>query len=98
MNKPSSYARIAVTGTPGTGKTLLAKALSKKLGLPLVDVNALVKQGKLTVRNDEERKTTIVNTTGLKHELEKHSRFVADSHLLCEFPLKNAVAIVLRCN
>ena len=98
MNKPSSYARIAITGTPATGKTLLAKALAKKLGLPLVDVNALVKQGKLAVRDDEDRQTTIVNTGKLQRELEKHSSFVVDSHLLCEFSLKNTVVLVLRCN
>ena len=95
---PSSYKRIAVTGTPATGKTMLAKTLAKKLSLPWINVNALVKTKKLAVRDDEDRKTTIVNTEKLRRELEKHAAFVVDSHLLCEFPLKNTIVLVLRCD
>jgi adenylate kinase len=35
---------IAVTGSPGTGKTKFSRALSKKLGATLIDLNAFVRE------------------------------------------------------
>ena len=37
---------IIITGTPGTGKTAIAKALAKKLGATLVDIKKIVDRGK----------------------------------------------------
>ncbi|MGC8596647.1 MAG: AAA family ATPase [Thermocladium sp.] len=34
--------RILVTGTPGTGKTTISLALSKKLGVPYINLNELI--------------------------------------------------------
>jgi broad-specificity NMP kinase len=39
--------KIIVTGTPGTGKTTLAKKLSKKLKYAYIDVNNVIKENKL---------------------------------------------------
>jgi len=38
---------IAVSGTPGTGKSVFARALARKLGARLVDLNGLIKRKKL---------------------------------------------------
>jgi adenylate kinase len=38
---------IAVSGTPGTGKSVFARALSRKLDARLIDLNALIKRKKL---------------------------------------------------
>jgi adenylate kinase len=38
---------IAVSGTPGTGKSVFARALARKLDAQLIDLNALIKRGKL---------------------------------------------------
>jgi len=38
---------VAVSGTPGTGKSVFARALAKKLGAELVDLNALIKKRKI---------------------------------------------------
>jgi len=38
---------VAVSGTPGTGKSVFARALAKKLGAQLVDLNALIKKRKI---------------------------------------------------
>jgi len=38
---------IAVSGTPGTGKSVFARALARKLDARLVDLNALIKRKKL---------------------------------------------------
>lgn len=38
---------VAVSGTPGTGKSLFARTLAKKLDAQLVDLNALIKKRKI---------------------------------------------------
>jgi adenylate kinase len=38
---------VAVSGTPGTGKSVFARTLAKKLGARLVDLNALIKKRKI---------------------------------------------------
>ena len=38
---------VAVSGTPGTGKSVFARALAKKLGAQLVDLNALIRKRKI---------------------------------------------------
>jgi len=38
---------IAVSGTPGTGKSIFARALAKKLGAQVVDLNALISRKKI---------------------------------------------------
>lgn len=38
---------IAVSGTPGTGKSIFARALAKKLGAQVIDLNALIKKKRI---------------------------------------------------
>lgn len=38
---------IAVSGTPGTGKSIFARALAKKLNARLIDLNALIQRKKI---------------------------------------------------
>jgi len=38
---------IAVSGTPGTGKSVFAQALTKKLGAKVIDLNVLIKKKKI---------------------------------------------------
>ncbi|MBI2548405.1 AAA family ATPase [Candidatus Woesearchaeota archaeon] len=51
---------IIVSGTPGTGKTTLAKALAKRLQLPYLSLKKLIKQKNLSDAYDDERKCFIV--------------------------------------
>lgn len=46
--------RIAITGAHGTGKTTLARALSKELGLPLISEQARLVAAEMAVRTCEE--------------------------------------------
>ncbi len=75
---------IIVTGTPGTGKTKLAKKLAKIYKLNYLDVNELIKKYKLYDSYDRKLKTYIVNTNKLNKFLVKLIRngdYVIDSHL-----------------
>lgn len=38
---------IAVSGTPGTGKSIFARALAKKLGAKVIDLNALIEKKRI---------------------------------------------------
>ena len=60
---------ICVTGSPGTGKTAVAKKLSLKYDLYYLDVNKIVNQYKLSSGYDRKRKTNIVDTDKLNRRL-----------------------------
>lgn len=62
---------IIVTGTPATGKTILAKALSKKLNYQYIDVNKLIKKNKLSSGYDKKRKCKIIDIKKLNKTLIK---------------------------
>ena len=93
---------ILVTGTPGVGKTALAKSLSKRSGFKLIELNRLIRKEKLYTRFDRARKTYIVNEEKLRRRLEALSRsserIVLPTHLIGRFLPKAPVklALVLR--
>ena len=60
---------IAVSGTPGTGKTILSKKLAKNLNYYYLDVNKLISEYKLSEGYDKKRKTKIVNVKKLNKKL-----------------------------
>ena len=61
---------IIVTGTPGTGKTTLAKRIAKERNYRYVDVNKVVKEHSLSEGYDRKRKTKIVDEKRLAKALE----------------------------
>jgi adenylate kinase len=85
--------RIVITGTPGTGKTTIAKVLGKELGLPIIHINDYVKKHKLVLRKTDH--TLMVDTKKLKKRLEKENGII-EGHLACEFGLPRTRVIVLR--
>ena len=50
---------IIVTGSVGTGKTTLAKKLSKKLNYEYINVNEVIKENKLDREYDKKRKNIV---------------------------------------
>jgi adenylate kinase len=76
---------IAVSGTPCTGKTTLAKALAKRLGYKYVDVKQIIEEKHLSLGYDHKRKCLVVdpkkvNKTVMELIAEKGNA-VIDSHL-----------------
>jgi len=53
---------IVVSGTPGTGKTTLAKEISTRYDLPYVDVNEIIKKDRLSEGFDEENECVRIDT------------------------------------
>lgn len=62
---------IAVSGVPGTGKTTIAKRLSKKLNYYYLDANKLISKYKLSEGYDRKRKTKIIDVDKLNRKLIK---------------------------
>ena len=93
---------IVVTGTPGTGKTLLSRKLAKKLGFYYIDVNKIISKNKLSESYDGKRKSKVVDIKKLNNFLigcicefkklnkknKKYSGIVVDSHLSHYLPRK----------
>ncbi len=93
---------IVITGTPGTGKTTLARSLKRRLkGSELIEVNELVKKEKLFggYAKDGAR---LVNVARLSKSLQekikegKARTVILEGHLLCEIKIRDATVIVLR--
>lgn len=95
---------VIVTGTSGTGKTLIAKRLSKLFKLIYVDVNDLIKKNKLFDEYDKKFKTRLVDVKKLNKfliYLIKTSKeiLIIDSHLSHYLPKKYVkLCIVTKCD
>ncbi len=99
---------IAVTGTPGTGKTTLSKKLAKKLNFHYFDVNRFITKNRLYGGYDKKRKTKIVDINKLSKKLieeiqktkssKKFKGIIIDSHLSHYLPKKHVdLCIVVKC-
>ncbi|MDO8428016.1 MAG: AAA family ATPase [Candidatus Diapherotrites archaeon] len=91
--------RLLITGTPGTGKTTIARALAKELKLKYFnEMEVSVKQNIGhwdTVENE-----LVVPLPKLKKALEKQVKglknYVIEGHMVCEIKLPVDLAIVLQ--
>ena len=87
MNKQKSAKKvIIVTGTPATGKTVIAKKLSLLLKFKYIDVNKLIIKNKLYSSYDKVRNTKIVPIRPLLANLKQiiaksENSVIIDSHL-----------------
>ncbi len=90
---------IALTGTPGTGKSTVAKILRKK-GYRVISLNRVIISRKFVRGFDKKRKSWIVDFKKVQNYLEdmekKYSLLILDSHI--SHLLDIDFAIVLRCS
>ncbi|MFH2106411.1 MAG: AAA family ATPase [Candidatus Micrarchaeota archaeon] len=85
--------KIGIAGTPGCGKTTLAKLLATKLGCELIDIKKLARKKKLVSGIEVDTKKL---EKEIKKEVAKKKDFVIEGHLLCEVRISLDIVFVLR--
>lgn len=93
MNNLINVMRIAITGTPGTGKDTIAELLAKKTGLAVIDAGRLAIEKKYG-KKDRKRDTFEVDIKKVSKEL-KDTEGILVSNWAELIP--NDITIVLRC-
>ncbi len=95
---------IIITGTPGTGKTELAKFIEKEMGFKRIDVKNIIDLNNICTEHDEARQCMIVDVDELNKILikiikESKENIVIESHLSHHLPPKYVdLCIVTKCN
>lgn len=90
---------LGIGGTPGTGKTVVAKLLAKRIGVRCVELSKLVKEKRLYTSWDGKRKSFVVSRQKLLREFRKikkaNENLIVDGHFVEE--IRPDVTVVLRC-
>ncbi|WP_457570093.1 adenylate kinase family protein [Desulfurobacterium sp.] len=86
--------KITITGTPGTGKTTVAKILAEKLSLPVYNLTELIKKEKLYTDFDEKRDAFIVDIEKLTNYFKDKSNFIAEGLIAHYIP--SDIVVILR--
>ena len=94
MSDELAFDRVALTGTPGTGKSTVAEAVGDRLGVEVIHLNDRIKEHGLHTGEDEERGSLVADIEAIEHHLGDWSG-VLDSHLAHQFDAE--AVIVLRC-
>jgi adenylate kinase len=97
---------ILITGTPCTGKTTAAKQLTSQLGALFINLTEYAKTYGLTLGEDKERKTTIIDEEKMLQKLTEtinatdKANIIIDGHYAAAVTPPNLVArvFVLRRN
>jgi adenylate kinase len=90
--------KVAISGTPASGKTIVAKLVGIRLGWMVVNLNKLAHERKLYSGYDEERKTQVVDLGKIQKALNniEAQNLIIESHYAHE--MKCDLVIVLRAN
>lgn len=86
--------RVAVTGTPGTGKTTAAEAVETELDI--VHLNDHIESENLYTERDDERDSLVVDLDAVRSWLGDRSELLVESHLAHYLDVDRVV--VLRCH
>ena len=86
--------KIAITGTPGTGKSTVGEILSKRLGIPLYNLSELIKEKGLYTEFDEKRDAYVVDVDKLREFFKGKENFIAEGLVAHYIPAD--LIVVLR--
>ena len=91
--------RIIITGTPGTGKSILAKVLGKALKHKVLNEKDFCRKKKIG-KIDKKTAELVVPLGRLEKELNKllyrEKNIILEGHLLCEAKLNADIVLLLR--
>ncbi len=91
---------ILITGTPCVGKTTTAKQLAAKLGAEYMNLTDFAKTNNLTLGEDKERNTLIINEEAMQEKIDEtieastNANIVIDGHYASAVTANDHVAIV----
>jgi len=74
---------IAVTGTPGTGKTTFSKKFGEKIGATIIDISDVVDSGGIKTKVDAKRDTKIVDVDELKKIVKNKIKKIKNDVIIC---------------
>ncbi|MFH1364063.1 MAG: adenylate kinase family protein [Candidatus Aenigmatarchaeota archaeon] len=87
---------IAISGSVGTGKTVVAELLGKKLKWKVIDLNSFAKEKGLVSGYDKKRGCDIVDVERIDEEIQKEGDVIIESHYAHD--IKSDVVVILRTN
>ena len=90
--------KIVITGTPGTGKSSVAKELAKASRTPLISIAEFVKEKGLLEVGEEVDVEKLEKELNKRLEEEKAGGWIVEGHLACEIKLPADYVFVLRAN
>lgn len=92
--------RVAVTGTPGTGKTTAVEALAESgdldSSIAVAHLNEIIEREALTTGYDDDRDSAIVDIDAVTEWLSGRDDILFESHLAHQFEADRVV--VCRCH
>lgn len=89
---------MAITGTPGTGKTSVAERLGDILGYEVIAVNDVAERDTVETATDEQRNVKEIDVPSLVEEIERDigTDAIIDGHMSHHVPAD--LTVVLRCD
>ena len=90
---------VVITGNPGVGKHTVTKEISKKLGLPIMDINSIARDAGLFEKDEDTNDVDISKLTKIiKEKISSPSLIVGHLAPYVLSPIQIKKAIVLRRN
>lgn len=92
--------QLIITGTPGTGKTTLAKKLGEKLGLKVINEKDFAMQNKIGKFNDANELEIPIPLFEKKANafLKKNKNIIFEGHVICEAKLNADYVLLVTIN
>ena len=82
---------ILVTGTPCTGKTSVARQLTAKLNALYINLTKFAEKHRLTLGEDKERKTTIIDEERMRQKLAETIKATDNANIIIDGHYASAV-------